>query len=200
MSPQVGAVSAQVTPIGKANPKRRRRSSGKPSKSRYGGLPHSVWLSENYSHLSGGAAKLLMDLACQFHGFNNGDLTVSFSVLKARGWRSKATISRAIAELLDADLVTRTRAGRFLNPGGRCALYAINWYPINDLPHLELDVAPTRGPVRVFKPAATKNDTDSNRVKNENRDELGQFTKNTTHDSPEVSKKPGPEHGLGSVH
>jgi hypothetical protein len=112
----------------------------------FGGLPKRLWKQPVYCNLSGNAAKLLMDFACQFNGRNNGDLTNAYAVLKERGWRSKQTIQRATSELLESGLIVRTREGRFTNPGGMCALYAIAWKPINECPGKSLEVAPTNTP------------------------------------------------------
>jgi hypothetical protein len=115
----------------------------------YGALPRMVWEHPDYCNLSGGAAKLLMDFACQFNGHNNGDLQAAYSVLSKRGWRSRQTISRAVAELLSAELIVKTREGKFTHPGGQCALYALAWVQIHDCDG-KLEVAPTSTPPRKF--------------------------------------------------
>jgi hypothetical protein len=116
----------------------------------YGGLPKFLWKHPDYCNLSGNAAKLLMDFACQFNGRNNGDLTNAYSVLKGRGWRSKQTIQRATNDLLESGLIIQTREGRFVNPGGVCALYAITWKAVDECPGKNLTVAPTNTPPRKF--------------------------------------------------
>lgn len=116
----------------------------------FGALPRVIWEHPDYCNLSGSAAKLLMELACQFKGKNNGDLTLAHSVLIKRGWRSKSTITRATAELLEAGLILRTREGRFTNPNGRCALYALAWKPIDECKGKGLEIAATTTPVRKF--------------------------------------------------
>ncbi len=127
--------------------KNKSRSSGA---GRFGALYCHIWEHPDYCQLSGSAAKLLMDFACQYNGRNNGDLTNAFSVLKQRGWRSKTTIKRATEELLKADLIMQTREGRFINPGGICALYAVSWNAIDECPGKNLSVAPTATPPRKF--------------------------------------------------
>jgi hypothetical protein len=117
---------------------------------RYGALYCHIWEHPDYCGLSGNAAKLLMDFACQYNGRNNGDLTNALSVLRTRGWRSRTTVKRATTELLEANLILQTREGRFINPGGVCALYAITWKPIDDCPGKKLSVAPTSTPPRKF--------------------------------------------------
>ena len=107
------------------------------------GIPRHVMASADYRHLSGNAVKLLVALAYQFRGKNNGDLTATYSVMHERfGFRSKATLTRALKELLAKNIITKTREGMFLNPGGRCTLYALTWSPIDECDG-KLDVPPT---------------------------------------------------------
>lgn len=116
----------------------------------FGALPKIVWNNPDYHNLSGNAVKLLMDFACQYNGRNNGDLTNAFSVLRSRGWRSKQTVQRATTELLEAGMIIQTREGRFINPGGLCALYALTWKRIDECPGKNLSIAPTSTPHRKF--------------------------------------------------
>lgn len=127
------------------------RAKGKRGVSHFTSIPHAVMRDPSYRKLKGNAAKLLLELAFQFRGFNNGNLTTAFGVLKDRGWNSRATIDRAKKELLAADLIRETRAGRFENPGGRCALYALTWQPIHECPGKNLEVGPTAVAPRSFK-------------------------------------------------
>ena len=76
-------------------------------------------------------------------------LLLLLHLLKERGFRSKETLSRAINELLEARLIMRTRVGYFQNPGGRCALYALTWQPIDECGG-KLEVAATSKAPRIF--------------------------------------------------
>lgn len=98
----------------------------------FAGIPRWIMETDDYKGLGGNAVKLLNELSYQYRKYNNGDLTVAWHVLKNRGWKSRTTIERARDELLSVDLIVCTREGRFLNPGGLCALYALRWLPIND--------------------------------------------------------------------
>ena len=62
-----------------------------------------------------------------------------------------ATVCTAIKELIDANLILKTREGRFLNPGGRCALYAVTWQPIDDCFGKDLEVKATIKAPRSFR-------------------------------------------------
>ena len=116
----------------------------------FAGIPRCVVSHSAYQQLSGGAIKLLVELASQFKGRNNGDLTTAYSVLKKRGFNSKDTISRSTKELLAAGIIIQTRDGRFTNPGGMCSLYALAWQAIDECPSKNLEVSPTATPPRKF--------------------------------------------------
>lgn len=116
----------------------------------YAGIPRIVCDNPDYIGLSGNAAKLLFELARQFKGKNNGDLQAAFSLMQKRGYKSKDTLNKNIKELLAANLIIKTRHGKFINPGGVCALYALTWEPIDECQGKNLEVGPTRNAPRVF--------------------------------------------------
>lgn len=115
----------------------------------FAGIPRVVMDHPDFINLPGNAVKLLLELARQYRGSNNGDLTASWSIMKNRGFKSKATLDKALKVLLGSKLITLTRVGRFTNPGGVCALYALSWIEIHEC-RGKLDVAPTRTPMRRF--------------------------------------------------
>lgn len=111
-------------------------------KNGYAGIPRWVMETDDYKSLGGNACKLLQELCYQYRKYNNGDLTIAWNVLKDRGWRSRTTIDKARDDLLTVDLIVCTRQGRFLNPGGVCALYALRWLPINESNKFSIDDLP----------------------------------------------------------
>lgn len=115
----------------------------------FAGIPRAVMDHPDYIGLGYSAKALLFELAYQFKGKNNGDLTAAWAVMKTRGWKSKATLAGALEELLDAELVICTRQGRFVNPGGVCSLYALTWQPIDECGGKH-DAAPTQTAPRRF--------------------------------------------------
>ncbi len=119
------------------------------TKGGFAGIPRLVMDSSDYLNLSGNAVKLLIELCRQYRGNNNGDLTIAYSLLKHRGFNSKDTIKRASKELLAANMIVLTRTGRFTNPNGRCALYALSWQPIDECGG-KLEVNSTTTPSRKF--------------------------------------------------
>lgn len=116
----------------------------------FAGVPRIVMESPDYINLSTTAKVVLFELAYQYRGKNNGDLGAALGVLKKRGFKSKPTINRALKLLIEAKLIIRTRTGVFLNPGGRCALYALSWLPIDECFGKNLEIGPTTTPPRKF--------------------------------------------------
>lgn len=117
----------------------------------FAGIPRQIMRHEDYRQLPANAVKLLNVLSYQYMSKNNGDLTASFSVMREWGFKSKETLTNAINALLKANLIIRTREGMFQNPGGRCALFAITWQPIDECPGKHLDFKPTRKAPRKWK-------------------------------------------------
>ena len=129
---------------------KRKRQKGKATSGLFVLMPHMVLESSSFTRLRPRAVKLLLDVAYQYNGYNNGDLTVAWGFMEKRGWSSKDTLSKAIQDLVEADLILKTRTGRFMNPGARCDLYAITWRAIDECPGKDLEVAPTVTPLRKF--------------------------------------------------
>ena len=127
-----------------------RRDKRRCTPGQYLALPHAVLESDSFTGLGGSAVKLLVDLGHQFNGRNNGDLTVAYGYLRRRGWRSKSTIADAVKSLVEAELIIKTREGRFQNPGSCCDLYALTWHAIDECPGKNLDMQPTTVPPRNF--------------------------------------------------
>ena len=103
------------------------------------------------AELSPYASKLLLDIASQWSMGKNGDASVAFEkVLRARGWRSKATLFKALKELVASGLIIQTRQGSL----HECSLYALGWLAIDDCGS-KLDVKRTASPLdqwRKFEP------------------------------------------------
>ena len=122
--------------------------------SKYGesftGIVHSVFESPAFAALSPHACKLLLELAGQYRGNNNGNFTVAWSVVSKRGWRSRSTLWRCKAELINAGFVYVTRKGHMPST---CELLALTWFA--------LDVSPKFDPeaLACFKPKAYRAST-----------------------------------------
>jgi hypothetical protein len=127
----------------------REKSKGRRISGNFLALPHVVMDSEDYRMLSGSATKVLQCLMRQLKASNNGDLSATFGQVSAWGIGSKSTLAAALDELMTKRLIQRTREGRFLKPGGCCALYAVTWRPIDDCGG-KLEVSPTSTAPRKF--------------------------------------------------
>ena len=92
-------------------------------------IPHYVLDSPQWAELPGYGIKLLMELARQYRGKNNGDLSATLSMLKDRGWRSNATLWKCLHDLEARGWIVMTRqGGRHIG----CNLYAVTWWPVDE--------------------------------------------------------------------
>jgi len=102
-------------------------------------LPLEFLRSRACAEMSPHAAKLLLDVLglMNANGRGNGDIGLTFSRMRPRGWNSKSTLDLAIRELIDSGLLIQTRQG------GRklCALYAFTCYAL-DCDLSKLDASP----------------------------------------------------------
>lgn len=105
---------------------------------RFLALPHTVMDSPAFLGLSAPAVRLLLDIARQFDGRNNGRLVACMSALKSRGWTSNDTLSRARRELEAAGLLYQTRIGMRPN---RAAWFALTWSTLDWTPEMECSAA-----------------------------------------------------------
>jgi len=114
-------------------------------------IPVSIAMHPNYMMLNGSAVKLLLDMCFQLHfkkggPDNNGDISIAWTIMRERGWRSKETIRRAELELLYYGFIELTRQG-----GRRkCNLYSVSFFAI-DACEGKLDVKPTNIPRNLWK-------------------------------------------------
>ena len=91
-------------------------------------LPRVCLQSQSFARLAPHALKLLFDLMAQYTGFNNGDLSAAWKLMAPRGWRSRDTLSKALAELLEGGWIIKTR------PGGlhKCSLFALTLFVVDE--------------------------------------------------------------------
>ena len=117
---------------------RRRRIKGRQTTYSFLGLPHHVLDHDNFRTLSPRATKLVIDIAAQYRGNNNGDLSAPLSLMKKRGWNSSDQLHKAKKELVENDVIRVARQGGL----NRCNLYALTWLPIDEC-NGKLDIAST---------------------------------------------------------
>lgn len=106
----------------------RRKAKGRAESGSFASIPHAVLECEAYTRLSGWAARLLLDLYCQYRGANNGDLSMEWNRMSARGWRSKDTLYKARDELIENGMILLSRQGG----KHQCSLYAVTWRNIDE--------------------------------------------------------------------
>ena len=96
----------------------------------FSALPWSVMDSPAFMKLSHPAKALLLELARQCHGDDNGRLLLSRVYLAARGWKSADVIQRAKNELLEAEFIFQTVQGCRPN---KASWYAVTWHKLGKL-------------------------------------------------------------------
>jgi hypothetical protein len=99
-------------------------------------LPYVVLKSNAYRALSHPARSLLMDIAMQFAGHNNGSLVACKKYLLPLGWSSADTVSRATKELVNRGLLMETRKGARPN---KAAWFALAWLDLDIQTGLDID-------------------------------------------------------------
>lgn len=133
-----------------AIPERKRwKHTGRASGPSYIGIPHFVLESPQWAAMEPLALKLLMELARQYRGNNNGDLSATLAMLKDRGWRSKDTLTSRLKALQRDGWIIQTRQG------GRhagCSLFAVTWWNIDECGGKHSEPA-TRKPPHLWKNA-----------------------------------------------
>jgi len=97
----------------------------------YCAFPWCVIDSQAYQSLSYPAVALLIELARQRQGNDNGRYLLSARHLATRGWHSKDVIERARKELIDSKLIYQTVQGHRPN---KASWYALTWYSLDKLP------------------------------------------------------------------
>src|SRR5476649_2951886 len=110
------------------NTRSRLKYKGRQPKGTFTLVPHEVQDCKNWRACSGTGIKLLLDIARQYNGRNNGDLNATISLLRHRGWRSTETLSLALRELRHYELICLTRQGGLHAP----SLYALTWHAIDE--------------------------------------------------------------------
>ena len=101
---------------------------GKLSSERFVKLPAHVLQTPAYRELGVSPRALLVDMLQHYNGHNNGRLLASMTYLKPLGWRSSATVTAAVKELIEHGLLIRVRKGGI---GAVCtaSFYAVTWLP-----------------------------------------------------------------------
>ena len=117
----------------------RRRIKGRQTTSPFVMFPCHVLDHEVFKTLSKRATKLVIDIAAQYRGHNNGYLCAPLSLMRKRGWNSSDQLEKAKKELIEKDVILVARQGG----RNKANLYALSWFPIDECKG-KLDVSPTK--------------------------------------------------------
>ena len=107
---------------------RHRRTRGRRISGSFLSLPHILLHHPNFQGLRAKSVKLLIDLAAQYKGWNNGDLCAPLSIMREKGWSSNEQLFRARNDLVERGFLRVSRQGG----RNQCTLYALTWQPIDD--------------------------------------------------------------------
>ena len=99
-------------------------------------LPRVVLDSPGWLQAGHTARSLLIDMACQYTGRNNGRLVATVDLLGARGWKSPGVLGQARRELLACGLLVEVRKGGFPN---LAAWHALSWLDLNQTDGLDIN-------------------------------------------------------------
>lgn len=94
-------------------------------------LPNVVIDSEGFRSVGYAGRALLIDIARQYRGDNNGTLLASRAYMLQRGWNSSDVLARAKADLLRARLIHETFKGHRPN---KASWYACTWWKLDRHP------------------------------------------------------------------
>jgi len=112
------------------------RNRGKQNKQQksvnFAGIPRWVIGTDAYKSLGANAVKLLVLLAYQYKGKNNGDLTITISILKEY-FKSNTTMYKARDELYNKGFIDINAYGGMSFDGRKMPhLYALTWASVDD--------------------------------------------------------------------
>ena len=104
---------------------KRAKITGKGKSPQYLGIPHWIIRTDEFAAIKDGALKLLIDLAAQYNGFNNGNLSIA--AIRSR-WPSRSKTTRAAKWLICHSWIIKTKLGGLgIGPD----LFAITWWPVD---------------------------------------------------------------------
>jgi hypothetical protein len=94
-------------------------------------IPDEVLTADAFKTLPNYAVRVLVAIAAQYRGNNNGDLAMTWNIGQSYGITSKEALVASLADLQRRGLIQKTKQGgkRPLGP----TLYGITWQPISDL-------------------------------------------------------------------
>ncbi|GAB3733981.1 hypothetical protein GCM10028862_16770 [Luteimonas pelagia] len=102
-------------------------------------VPVQLTRHESWRRLTPWAHKLVADLSTQYSGYNNGYLCAAWTLMRERGWHSRTTLAKAVAELEHFRIIERTQQGGRNRPN----LFAFSFRRVDRIEGRRLDVPAT---------------------------------------------------------
>lgn len=118
----------------------KRRSKAGRDAGGFSAIPWAVLDSQAYRALSYPARALLLEMARQLRGDNNGSLLCSRAYMANRGWKSWDVVHRAKGELLAAGFLHETVMGQRPN---KASWYAVTWLTLDKIDGFDPGAAST---------------------------------------------------------
>jgi len=116
----------------------------------FAGIPNRVLEHKDYHSLNANSVRLLLWFAYQYKGHNNGKLCAVHSQLHDKGFKSKSTLSKALAELLQKGFIELSK-GSGMNKNGRSPnYYALTFEKVDEVRGFHMDIKPTNKALRTF--------------------------------------------------
>lgn len=108
------------------------------------GVPHfriraDVTDSPAWRVLSYPAKALYVDLRAKLRSNNNGNVNATLEEMRHRGWKSSATLSTALYQLIALGFIVKTRGGGVERGSRVCSLYAFTDLEVNAFPKAAIE-------------------------------------------------------------
>lgn len=118
--------------------------SRRPAPDNWKGIPHcriraDVTSSRAWRVIGPSSKALYVDLRAKLRTGNNGNISAPLSELKHVGWKSSATLAKALYELLAVGLIVRTRGGGVERGSKVCSLYAFTDMEVFENPKIGVE-------------------------------------------------------------
>jgi hypothetical protein len=125
---------------------KRLKHKGRLSTAHYIKLTTDMLCSKEFRQLSPKAVKAFIQLASQYRGFNNGDLSLPRSRHAELGWNSAHTVAAALKELVQARFAVLARQGG----KHQCSLYGLTIWKVDSCKG-KLDAGVEATPIDLWK-------------------------------------------------
>jgi len=128
---------------------KRSKQTGKGKRAEHLGIDKWIINRDEFAAIKDAPLKLLIDLAAQYNGFNNGNLSIA--EVRHR-WPSRDKTTRAERWLIDNNWIIKTKIGGLgIGPN----LYAVTWWPIDDCKgkhHYQAETVPSHAWLKTRRP------------------------------------------------